>query len=70
MGGQLKPGDYSCPVCGARNMRVDIFNRPILYSHVKRPDDDWVYVVATYCCTVCSKDGIVTTKERSNGSKT
>lgn len=63
--------DYSCPICGARNLQVTSFSPPILYTHEKQPGDDWVYVVGTYYCTVCSKDGIVTTKERaSNGDKT
>lgn len=47
--------DYSCPTCGARNMEIDLWDRPIIQPH--RTQDILVGIIGTAYCPVCSWGG-------------
>ena len=58
--------DYSCPVCGARNLEVVTWEgRPVLWTD---RGEELKYVVGTYYCTVCSKGGIITAASKKQVS--
>lgn len=64
----LEPRDLACPVCGARNMDVQMFDRPVSVEF----DDDGnqKFCTGTYCCRVCSKDGMITFVKKAKSDDT
>lgn len=54
----MQPKDYACPICGARNMDVEIFDKAVLVEMDE--DANLKYCQGTYYCPVCSKDGMIT----------